>query len=116
VENDLRSRLEGFFEATLTGDAASLDDYISDSCPEKAEFLVAVGEAPAFEDAEVAVPDGAFSFELADGVAVGKRIRDSQPILLNGEPLEDDQSNNTPLKLVEVFGGSRTVEPTYLSR
>ncbi len=103
-EGELRSRLEGFLEATLNGDVVALDDYISDTCPAKAAFLELVGAAPAFEDAEVRVPEGAFSFDLDDGVAVAKRIQDSQPLLVNGEPLEDDPSNDIPLKLVEERG------------
>ena len=104
VESDLLGRVEGFFEAVLTGDAAALDDYISDSCREKAEFLESVGAAPAFETADVRLPEGSFSFDLGGGVVVAKRVRDSQPLLLNGEPLEDDPSNDIPLKLVEEAG------------
>ncbi|MCH8008306.1 MAG: hypothetical protein IIC91_05520 [Chloroflexi bacterium] len=100
----LRSRLEGFFEAVLTGDATSLDDYVSDSCLEKAEFLELVGEAPAFEDAEVVVPEGAFSFDVDGDVTVAKRSLGSVPVLLEGEPFEDDPSNDTPLKLVREDG------------
>ena len=94
----------GFFEATLTGDAAALDDYISDSCSQKDEFLESVGAAPVFETADVWLPEGAFSFDIEGAVAVAKRIQDSQPLLVNGEPLEDDPSNDIPLKLVEERG------------
>ncbi len=100
VEDELRARLEGFFEAVLTGDATSLDDYVSDSCPEKEEFLELVSTEPAFEDAEVEVPDGAFSFDVECGVAVAIRSFRSLPLLVNGKPLGDDPSNDAPLKLV----------------
>lgn len=105
TEDELRSRLEGFLEAVLTGDATSLDDYISDICQEKTAFLESVGDAaPAFEAADVRLPKGAFSFDIEGPVAVAKRIQDSQPLLVNGEPLEDDPSNDAPLKLVEEDG------------
>ena len=100
TEDDLRSRLEGFFESVLTGDAMSLNDYVSDSCAEKAEFLELVSEAPAIEDAEVEVPDGAFSFDVENGVAVAIRSFRSLPLLVNGKPLRDDPSNDVPLKFV----------------
>ncbi len=104
TEKQLQARLEGFFEAVLEGDAAALGDYISDSCAKKAEFLESVGAAPVFESADVRLPEGAFSFDVGGGVAVAKRVRDSQPLLVNGETLEDDPSNDTPLKLVEEAG------------
>lgn len=104
TEAELRGRLEGFFEAVLTGDAASLDDFVSDSCAEKAEFLRAASEAPAFEEAEVEVPTGAFSFDIEGDVAVAKRSAGSEPVLIDGEPLEDDPTNDVPLKLVEDDG------------
>ncbi len=104
LEGELRSRLEGFFEATLNADVEALSDYISDSCLEKAALLELVGAAPVFESADVRLPEGAFSFDVGGGVAVAKRLRDSQPLLDNGETLEDDPSNDTPLKLVEEAG------------
>ena len=104
TEDELRSRLEGFFEAVLTGDAPSLDDYVSDSCAEKAEFLAAVSAEPAVEDAEVEVPDGAFSFDVESGVAVANRSFRSLPLLVNGKPLRDDPSNDVPLKFVQEDG------------
>lgn len=104
VEGDLRTRLEGFFEATLNGDVEALDDYVSNSCPEKAEFLELVGTAPAFDDAEVVVPDGAFSFDVEDRVAVATRSFRSLPLLVNGKPLRDDPSNDVPLKFVHEDG------------
>ena len=104
TEDELRGRLEGFFEAVLTGDAASLDDYVSDSCAQKAEFLELVSEAPAIEDAEVEVPDGAFSFDVENGVAVANRSFRSLPLLVNGKPLRDDPSNDVPLKFVHEDG------------
>ena len=91
-------------EAVLSGDATALDDYVSDSCPEKAEFLELVGAAPVFEAADVWLPEGAFSFDIEGPVAVAKRIQDSQPLLVNGEQLTDDPSNDIPLKLVEEDG------------
>ncbi len=84
----------------LTGDAKALDDYVSDSCPEKAEFLELVSTEPALEIAEVVVPDGAFSFDVESGVAVANRSFRSLPLLVNGKPLGDDPSNDAPLKLV----------------
>ncbi len=104
TEDELRGRLEGFFEAVLTGDATSLGDYVSDSCPEKAEFLAAVSTEPAFEDAEVVVPDGAFSFDVEGGVAVASRSFRSVPLLVNGKPWRDDPSNDVPLKFVHEDG------------
>ncbi len=104
TEDKLRGRLEGFFEAVLTGDAASLDNYISDSCPQKAEFLELASEAPAFGDVEVEVPEGSFLFDVEGHVAVAKRSRNTQSVLVNGEPFEDDPSNDVPLKLVEEDG------------
>ena len=104
TEDELRGRLEGFFEAVLTGDATSLDDYVSDSCAEKAEFLELVGAEAAFEDAEVEVPDGAFSFDIESGVAVANRSFRSLPLLVNGKPLQDDPSNDVPLKFVHEDG------------
>ena len=104
MEDELRGRLEGFFEAVLTGDATSLDDYVSDSCAEKAEFLELVSTEPAFETAEVEVPDGAFSFDIESGVAVDSRSFRSLPLLVNGKPLRDDPSNDVPLKLVQEDG------------
>ncbi|MCI0776536.1 MAG: hypothetical protein J4N95_00015 [Chloroflexi bacterium] len=101
TEDELRIRLEGFFEATLNGDVIALDDYVSDSCPEKAEFLELVGTTSAFEDAEVVVPDGAFTLDVEDGVAIAKR---SLPLLVNGKPLRDDPSNDVPIKLVHEDG------------
>ena len=32
TEKQLQARLEGFFENVLNGDAATLDDYVSESC------------------------------------------------------------------------------------
>ena len=104
LEGELRSRVGGFLGAVLSGDAATLDDYVSESCSKKAEFLESVGAAPVFEAADVRLPEGAFSFDIEGPVAVAKRIQDSQPLLLNGEPLEDDPSNDIPLKLVEEDG------------
>ena len=109
TEDELRGRLEGFFEAVLTGDAMSLDDYVSDSCPEKAEFLAAVSAETAFEGAEVEVPDGAFLFDVESGVAVANRSFRSLPLLVNGKPRRDDPSNDIPLKLVEEGGVWRVV-------
>ena len=103
-ESDLLDRIEGFFEATLNGDEVALDDFVSDSCPEKATFLEKISAAAAFDDAEVEVPDGAFSFDVEDGVVVAKRSLASQPVLVNGEPLEDDPFNAVPLKLVDEDG------------
>lgn len=107
TEDELRGRLEGLFEAVLTGDAASLGDYVSDSCPAKAEFLEAVSEAASYEDAEVDVPEGAFSFDVEGAVAVAKRSQDSEAVLVNGQPLVDDPANDTPLKLVREGGAWR---------
>ena len=62
TEDDLRSRLEGSFESVLTGDAMSLNDYVSDSCAEKAEFLELGSTEPAFGTAWVARPGGGCLF------------------------------------------------------
>ncbi len=104
TEDELRSRLEGFFEAVLTGDATSLDDYVSESCPEKAEFMELVSVEATLDEAEVEVPDGAFSFDVESDVAVAKRSFRSLPLLVNGKPRRDDPSNDVPLKLVDEDG------------
>ncbi len=82
----------------------ALDDYISDKCAEKAEFLELVSTKPAFEDAEVKVPDGAFVFDIESGVAVANRSFRSLPLLVNGKPARDDPSNDVPLKFVREDG------------
>ena len=85
----------------------SLNDYVSDSCAEKTEFLELVSTAPAFEDAEVNVPEGAFSFDVEDGVAVARRSFRSLPLLVNGKPLRDDPSNDVPIKFFLEDGAWR---------
>ncbi len=109
TRDQLRSRVDGFLEAVLNSDVAALDDYVSDGCAKKAEFLELIGASPAFESVDITVPEGSFSFDVSSGVAVAKRIQDSQPLLLNDEILEDDPSNDIPLKLVDEGGVWRVV-------
>ena len=89
-DGQLRSRLEGFFEATLNGDLVALNEFISESCPAKAAYLEQAAALQSLEPVEVVVPDGAILFDIEGGGAVAKRSLDGPPVLVNGEPTQDD--------------------------
>ncbi len=73
-EDELRSRVEELFEATLNGDLAALDDLVSDRCTAKAEFLEEAGGLGMLEPVEVVLPEGTLLFDFGEGgVAVAKR-------------------------------------------
>ena len=109
-EDELRSRLEGFFEATLNGDVAALEDFVSDQCPQKAAFLEQTGALRVLEPVDVTLPEGTLLFDFGEGgVAVAKRAREGPPLLINGTPLPDDPSNDVPLKLEREDGIWRVV-------
>ena len=109
-EDELRSRLEGFFEATLNGDVAVLDEYVSDQCPQKAAFLEQTGALRVLEPVDVILPEGTFLFDFAESdVAVAKRARAGPPLLINGTPVPDDPSDDVPLKLEREDGIWRVV-------
>ena len=99
-DGQLRSRLEGFFEATLNGNVVALDEYISDSCPAKAAYLEQAAALQSLEPVEVVVPDGAILFDIEEGVAVAKRSLDGLPVLVDGEPAQDDPASSIRVKLV----------------
>ena len=110
AEDQLRLRLEGFFEATLNGDVAALDDYVSDACEQKTEFLENAQVLRILEEVDVVVPEGAMLFDFGEGnVAVAKRALDGPPVLIDGMPSEDDPSNDVPLKLAREDGVWRVV-------
>lgn len=109
-EDELRSRLEGFFEATLNGDVAALEDFVSDQCPRKALFLEQAGALRVLEPVDVTLPEGTLLFDFGGGgVAVAKRARGGPPLLINDTPLPDDPSNDVPLKLERKDGVWRVV-------
>lgn len=97
-----RGTLEGFFETILNDHVAALDDYVSDACDQKAEFLKSAEVLRLLEEVDVVVPEGAmlFDFDEEGDFAAAKRARDGPALLVNGEPLEDDPSNDIPLHLV----------------
>ena len=99
-DGQLRSRLEGFFEATLNGDVVALDEYISDSCPAKAAYLEQAAALQSLEPVEVVVPEGAMLFDIEEGVAVAKRSLEGPSVLVDGESAQDDPASAVPLKLV----------------
>ena len=109
-EDELRSRLEGFFEATLNGDVAALEDFVSDQCPKKAAFLEQTEALRVLEPVDLTLPEGTFLFDFdEDDVAVAKRARGGPPLLINGAPFPDDPSDDVPLKLEREDGIWRVV-------
>lgn len=110
-QDHLRGRLEGFFEATLNGDVAALDDYVSDACDQKAEFLKSAEALRMLEEVDVTLPEGAMLFDLDEegDFAVAYRARQGPALLVNGEPFDDDPSNDVPLQLVREEGAWRVV-------
>ena len=99
-EDELRSRVEALFEATLNGDVAALDDLVSDQCTAKAEFLEEAGGLRVLDPVEVLLSEGTLLFDFGEGgVAVAKRARDGPLVLIDGTPMPDDPANNLPMKL-----------------
>ena len=46
------------------------------------------------------MPEGAILFDIEEGVAVAKRSLEGPPVLVNGEPTQDDPARSVPVKLV----------------
>jgi len=105
----LRATLEGFFAATLNGDTAALDGYISDSCEEKAAFIEQARALAPLGPVSVEVPEGALLFDVEDEIAVAKRASGGPAIHIDGESARDDRSNDSPLKLEREDGDWRVV-------
>lgn len=109
-EDELRSRVEALFEATLNGDVAALSDLVSDQCTAKAEFLEEAGRLRVLDPVEVVLPEGTLLFDFGEGgVAVAKRARDGPPVLIDGTPVPDDPASNLPMKLEQEDGDWRLV-------
>ncbi len=90
---------------------AALDDYVSDACDQKAEFLQSAEVLRILEEVDVVLPEGAMLFDLdeAGDFAVAYRSREGPALLVNGEPFDDDPSNDIPLQLVREESAWRVV-------